>query len=113
MDGDSTRVAVSRSIQLCRRCKKDVLPQRAVGSLRLDMHRAPAKGMAAKADPKAERIKARKDRKHRSLRAEVKAHGIANTVRLVLSGELAALAPRAHGSSDDECPECQRLQRSA
>ncbi len=103
----------SAPVSLCYRCQRDVLPQRARPGIIADMHRGAAKGMASKPDAKAESIRARKDRKHRSLRAEVKARGIANVVRLVLTGELAALAPRAHGSSDDECPECQRLQRSA
>lgn len=111
--GGAQASPVSFSVHLCHRCKRDILPRLAAGSLKRDMHRAASKGMTQKPDPKAERIKARKERKHRSLRAEVKARGIANVVRLVLSGELTALAPRVHGSSDDECPECLRLQRAS
>lgn len=103
---------VVSGIALCPRCRRDILPQRAVNSLRRDMWRLASDGMVkhAKPDPKAERIKARKDRK-RSLRSISKDIGIVGAVTLVLRARASDLTGNAASPASDDCPDCLKRQR--
>jgi hypothetical protein len=108
---DLVSAAVDRPVDMCSRCKRELVPRLAVNSLRRDMWRAPADGMATAPDPKAERIRARKDRKERRSVATLAAT-IGITGPMTFSLSTAALAPAT--PADEECPDCiRRRNRTA
>lgn len=75
------------------------------------MWRAPSTGMvkAVKADPKAEKIKARKDKK-RSLRSITKEIGIVGAITLALRTRASDISQPSDAS--DDCPHCLKRQRA-
>lgn len=103
---------VVSGIALCPRCRRDVLPAGfRPSSLARFALRSAADGMvkAAKPDLKAERIKARKEKK-RSLRSITKEIGIVGAVTLVLRARASDSINAASPASDD-CPDCLKRQR--
>jgi hypothetical protein len=100
------------TIELCPRCKREILPRRAVNSLRLDMHRAPAKDMARTVDPRVERHRRLKERKERrrSLRSVTREIGIVGALTVLLHGRDARLTMT---DTSDDCPDCLKRQRRA
>ena len=72
----------------------------------MGMHRGAAEGMTASEapDPRAEKIKARKERK-RGLRRAVRSGDMIGAARLFLSTPVPA-----SGSVDDECQACLKLE---
>jgi hypothetical protein len=94
-------------VVLCERCKRDILPQMKGPSWHKDVHRTAAKGMARPLDPRAERIRAKKDAK-RITRATVCAVGIAGAAKMFIETKNAPVMD----APSEECPKCQQLIRS-
>jgi hypothetical protein len=93
------------AIELCGRCRREILPAQKGPSWHRDVHRAPAKNMARAVDPKAEKIKARKERK--SLRSVTREFGFTATATLFLVTRAADFAP-----VNEDCPECAKRQNA-
>lgn len=91
------------AIELCGRCRREILPGQKGPSWHRDVHRAPAKDMARSSDPKAERIKARKERK--SLRVVTRESGFVASATLFLTTRAADFAP-----VQEECEACLKRQ---
>jgi hypothetical protein len=91
-------------MRICSRCRNRFFPRRARPSWRDDMHRSAAKGMATSADPRAEKIKRRKERRS----ASYMVRDTLTNVKLIIRG----LATEAQRNPDDEeCADCQALNR--
>lgn len=93
------------AIALCPDCRRDILPQLKEPSWRRDVLRRAADGMVRKADPAAERIRARKDRK-RTARTYM-TRGTLQAVKLILLTRNAILPEKP----SDDCPRCAEMQR--
>lgn len=87
---------------LCARCSRQLGPRKPRPAIVRDALRKAADGMTRPADPQAERIKARKERRA-ELRKAFREEGPTGAVRLFLSGS-ATQAPVS-----EECPDCQSL----
>lgn len=89
--------------RLCPKCFADTMPKAEGNPMRGMVLRSPAKGMVKPADPKAERIKAKKERKSRNM-----TRGTLGIVKLFIRGLAAAPQP-----IPEECPDCLALNRAA
>jgi hypothetical protein len=92
------------------------MPRLAVNSLRRDMWRAPADGMAKAPDPKAEQNRARKERirarkERRSVATLAATIGVLGPMTFTLNTATIAAAPV---DVVEECPDCiRRRNRTA
>lgn len=101
------RALGTSAIELCGFCRKQIPPQLAHPAWRKDTHRKAAAGMAKDQapDPRAERIKARKEKKRgRVTRADIREHGFVGAVVLEIKG--AELPP----PPSEDCESCLRRQ---
>lgn len=90
------------NIALCRRCASDTLPRGIQSSsLARNALRSAAKGMARPLDPKAERIRVKKERA--ALRHTLKHSGPVAAAKFFITGMI--LPPVS-----EECPDCKALQ---
>ena len=98
---------------ICPRCLRETVPKLKSPSWQRDVLRAAAQGMVKPdepIDPKAARIKARKDRqKIRTAISTAIATQDLGLVKMLLGGKSASLTT----ADDGECLECLRLQAQA
>lgn len=92
-----------REIALCSQCRRDILPQLKQPSRPVEAQ-GTARGML-KTDPRAERIKKRKDRK-RAQRSYMTRGTLAAVKLTLLTKNAVTPAPPS-----DDCPRCIALQR--
>lgn len=89
-------------VVLCPRCERDTVPQLKEPSWHRDVHRKAEYGAP---DPRAVKIKARKDAK-RVTRSTVRALGIAGAATLFLRTRAADMQP----PPSDDCPKCLTIR---
>jgi hypothetical protein len=101
-------------IALCGRCRRETLPQRAKPSWHREKHRATAHEREPEPDPRAERIKRRKEARQSraaALRKINKVHGMIAAAKFFLSLKGHAAAPSSLPPED--CEACLKLQSDA
>lgn len=91
---------------MCPRCRGEFLPDKPRAAFISDMWRAPAKGMTQKPDPRAERIKRRKEAK---ARLAVVREGIRQERDTGEPVTIAVTTPLADVVSE-ECQDCLKLK---
>jgi hypothetical protein len=91
--------------RICPACKRSLLPALARPSWHKHVLRAAAAGMVSKPDPRAEKIKRRKDRRSRT---NMTRDSLANAVKLIIRGNL---QPAAADPDDQECADCLALNQ--
>lgn len=99
-------------VRICRQCRNDLLPRRAVPVKPSEIHRGENTHRVEPTDPRAERIRNRKQRKaeQSALRKQLRVEGILSTVRtfLLRQSEKAALR---NDVASEECERCLKLQK--
>lgn len=94
------------AIDLCPRCRRQVLPRLAQPSWHREKHRAPHSEAEPDPSPQAQKAQRRNTRKaeRSSLRKQIRVHGLIHAAKFFLSLK-APLPPPS-----DDCPDCLKLQ---
>lgn len=103
----------STPIALCAKCRRDTLPQLSQPSWHREKHRASATEREPAPDPRAEKIKQRKEsrRAARSLLAQLRVKEMFRANTFLLDLKAFRAAPPAVANPD--CDACLKLQKDA
>jgi hypothetical protein len=98
-------------VALCSRCRHETLPQLAQPSWHREKHRATRAEREPAPDPRAEKIKRRKEARRvaGNLRKQIRVKGLIAATKFFLSLKARPATPLPPPS--DDCPTCLDLQR--